>query len=339
MRKKLKIALQLSVIAAIAATGWAGLQVQSFINSPIKLTQATFITVPEGTNYNLLTRKLAKEGILEATLWSRLAGRIIPQLQQLKAGTYRVQPNILVWELFEQLRSGKEHQFSITFIEGSTFSQWRTLIASAPYLKQTLDGEPEASIAQQLGFDSQHAEGRFLPETYHYVAGESDLSILRRAARALDNSVQKIWAHRDPSLPISSPYELLILASIVEKETAIAHERGKVASVFVNRLRKKMRLQTDPTVIYGMGDAYAGNIRKKDLQTFTPYNTYMIPALPPTPIAMPSAASIQAAAKPEATPYHYFVADGKGGHVFSATLTEHNRAVAAYLKELRSKEK
>jgi len=194
----------------------------------------------------------------------------------------------------------------------------------------------EADIAQKLGIEQQKLEGLFLAETYHFPFGTTDLEILKRANRRLEKILDQHWANRQPNLPIKTPYEALILASIIEKETAIASERGRIASVFVNRLNKRMRLQTDPTVIYGLGDAYDGNLRKKDLRTPTPFNTYTIFGLPPTPIAMAGEASIKAALNPEQSNYLYFVASGSGGHVFSKTLNEHNRAVRAYLKQLRT---
>ncbi|MFA0232494.1 endolytic transglycosylase MltG, partial [Vibrio sp. 10N.261.45.A7] len=197
------------------------------------------------------------------------------------------------------------------------------------------DDMSEKEIAEKLGIENEKLEGLFLAETYHYTYGTSDLDLLKRAHRDLMNVVNEEWENRADKLPLKSPYEALILASIIEKETAVASERERVSSVFVNRLNKRMRLQTDPTVIYGMGDSYDGNIRKKDLRTPTPYNTYTMSGLPPTPIAMAGKASINAALNPEKSNYLYFVASGTGGHVFSKSLTEHNRAVRAYLKQLR----
>ncbi len=202
-------------------------------------------------------------------------------------------------------------------------------------LKHTLTESSEADIAKQLGIEQSKLEGLFLAETYHFTKGVSDLDILKRAHRKLEGILNSAWETRQENLPLTSPYQALILASIIEKETAVESERERIASVFVNRLNKRMRLQTDPTVIYGMGDNYDGNIRKKDLRAPTPYNTYVINGLPPTPIAMPGEASIRAALNPEQSAYLYFVASGNGGHVFSKNLTEHNRAVRAYLKQLR----
>ena len=195
----------------------------------------------------------------------------------------------------------------------------------------------DEEVAKSLGLSHTNLDGLLMPETYHFVAGESDLSILKRASRHLQQTVKQVWENRNTTIPLKNDYELLILASIIEKETAVAKERDKVASVFVNRLNKKMRLQTDPTVIYGIGESFNGDITKKDLRTPTPYNTYVISGLPPTPIAMVGKSAIEAAAHPADTPYFYFVADGFGGHQFSKTLAEHNKAVQVYLKRLRSK--
>ncbi|MDF5601826.1 endolytic transglycosylase MltG, partial [Vibrio parahaemolyticus] len=208
-------------------------------------------------------------------------------------------------------------------------------LKSAPYLKHDLTDLSEKEMAAKLGIEREKLEGLFLAETYHYTAGASESQLLKRAHRKLNKILDASWEARQEKLPLQDKYEALILASIIEKETAIDSERERVASVFINRLNKRMRLQTDPTVIYGMGDAYDGNIRKKDLRTPTPYNTYTINGLPPTPIAMAGEASIEAALNPESSNYLYFVASGKGGHVFSKSLAEHNRAVRAYLRELR----
>ncbi|OJI45892.1 putative aminodeoxychorismate lyase [Vibrio vulnificus] len=210
-------------------------------------------------------------------------------------------------------------------------------MAQDPYLVHELAGLSEAEIAKRLEIPYEKLEGLFLAETYHYTYGTSDVELLKRAHEKLNRVLDKHWQQRQDKLPLKNSYEALILASIIEKETAIDEERERVASVFVNRLNKRMRLQTDPTVIYGMGEAYDGNIRKKDLRTPTPYNTYVINGLPPTPIAMAGEASIAAALNPENSSYLYFVASGKGGHVFSKTLAEHNRAVRAYLRELKKR--
>jgi UPF0755 protein len=280
---------------------------------------------------------LTEQGWIKSNDVSRLVRRLHPELTQLKAGTYLLQPGLNLTQTLELLKSGKEHQFAITFVEGSTFKEWREALVGASHLEHELTGLSEADIAVKLGLEHEKLEGLLLAETYHYTFGTSDFDILKRASSKLQQVLNTQWEKRQDKLPLKTPYEALILASIIEKETAVEEERERVASVFVNRLNKRMRLQTDPTVIYGMGDKYDGNIRKKDLRTPTPYNTYTIFGLPPTPIAMPGEASIEAALNPESSKYLYFVASGTGGHVFSKSLAEHNRAVRAYLKQLRSK--
>ncbi|MGF1705096.1 endolytic transglycosylase MltG [Enterovibrio baiacu] len=336
MIKKLALVLLCLVLAAAGGAYWAYGEIESYVSAPIDTQETVLVTVPDGANYHSVIRALINDGVISPSEWSRFAAKTHPELTRLKAGTYEIAPSMTLADVFAVFREGKEHQFAITFVEGSTFKEWREILNQTDYLKHDTENLSEADIAKKLGLSSEKVEGLLLPETYHFVAGESDLSILGRASKQLQSALDSAWASRADKLPVKSAYDLLTLASIIEKETAVDEERGKVASVFVNRLNKRMRLQTDPTVIYGMGDKYDGNIRKKDLRTPTPYNTYVISGLPPTPIAMPGKASIIAAANPDSTPYFYFVASGYGGHKFSKTLTEHNRAVRQYLKVLRS---
>jgi UPF0755 protein len=261
-----------------------------------------------------------------------------PQLSEFKAGTYRFTPGMTVREMLKLLASGKEAQFSARFIEGSRLRDWLTVLQQSKYLKHTLAGKSETEIAVALGLpEGTNPEGRLYPDTYLYTAGMSDIALLKRAHLRMTKALEDAWQGRDTSLPYKTPEELLTMASIIEKETAVPEERTKVASVFINRLRIGMRLQTDPTVIYGMGDSYNGDITRKDLETPTAYNTYVINGLPPTPIAMPGKASLAAAANPAKTPYLYFVADGKGGHQFTTNLASHNQAVRAYRQALKEK--
>ncbi|PML80101.1 endolytic transglycosylase MltG [Enterovibrio norvegicus] len=336
MIKKLALVFLCLVLAAAGGAYWAYGEIESYVSAPIDTQEKVLVTVPDGANYHSVTRTLINDGVISPSEWSRFAAKTHPELTRLKAGTYEIDPSMTLADVFAVFRTGKEHQFAITFVEGSTFKEWREILNQTDYLKHDTENLSEAAIAKKLGLSSEKVEGLLLPETYHFVAGESDLSLLVRASKQLQGALDLAWASRADKLPVKSAYDLLTLASIIEKETAVDEERGKVASVFVNRLNKRMRLQTDPTVIYGMGDKYDGNIRKKDLRTPTPYNTYVISGLPPTPIAMPGKASIIAAANPDSTPYFYFVASGYGGHKFSKTLAEHNRAVRQYLKVLRS---
>ncbi|WP_428775978.1 endolytic transglycosylase MltG [Vibrio sp.] len=337
MIRKIIWLLALLVLLASAGGWYISQQTEKFVQQPLTLAQEQIVTVKSGTSFQrLLTQWMAEEWI-GSSPFSRLVSRLYPQLTQLKAGSYQLQPGMTLKQALEQINSGKEHQFAITFVEGSRFSEWQQSLAEAPHLKQTITGQSEAEIAKRLSIDRDKLEGLFLAETYHYTSGTTDLEILQRAHNNLSKILDREWQQKQQKLPLGEPYDALILASIIEKETAVDGERRRIASVFINRLNKRMRLQTDPTVIYGMGDKYDGNIRKRDLRTPTPYNTYVISGLPPTPIAMPGEASIAAALNPEQSSYLYFVASGDGGHVFSKTLTEHNRAVRAYLKQLRSK--
>ncbi|WP_025673162.1 endolytic transglycosylase MltG [Salinivibrio socompensis] len=321
------------VLLAAAVAVW---QTKAFVATPLSIQSPQLFTVSVGAHYHRVIRQFEDKGWVASSVWAKLAPRLYPELTRVQAGTFQLQPGQTLAQAFTTLRSGQQYQAAITFVEGSTFAQWRAQLQSAPHLDNTLEELTEAAIADKLGIARDKLEGLLLPETYAYDVADTDIELLQRAAHAMDVALEKAWQQRADDLPIKTPYELLILASIIEKETAVASERTKVASVFVNRLRKGMRLQTDPTVIYGMGADYDGNIRKRDLRTPTPYNTYVINGLPPTPIAMPGKAAIMAAAQPAQTDYYYFVASGKGGHQFSTTLAEHNRAVRDYLKVLKN---
>ncbi|WP_114767403.1 endolytic transglycosylase MltG [Vibrio rhodolitus] len=333
-----KITLLLVLVAAMAAGAFFYLtkQVEQFVTQPLQLTQEQIFTVKPGTSFQRVLAQLNEQKLITSSEVVKVIRHFHPELTQLRAGTYLITPQMNLTEALELFKTGKEHQFSITFVEGSRFSEWRTILENAPYLEHKTSEMSEEEIAKSLGLTHSKLEGLFLAETFNYTYGTSDLDILKRSADKLQSVLDEAWQNRQDKLPLKTPYDALILASIIEKETAVESERERVASVFVNRLNKRMRLQTDPTVIYGMGDNYDGNIRKKDLRTPTPYNTYVIFGLPPTPIAMAGEASIKAALNPEDSNYFYFVASGKGGHVFSKNLADHNRAVRAYLRHLRS---
>ena len=338
MIKKITYLLIAILLIAFAGYRYITNQVNEYVNQPLSMTQERIFTLKTGTSFQRVLSDLTQSDFIEPSDLTPLVRRFYPEITQVKAGTYLLEPGLTLRQALLLFKSGKEHQFSITFVEGSTFKEWRQALSQAPHLTHDTTEMTEAEIAQALELDVEKLEGMFLAETYHYTFGASELDILERASRKLTQVLDYHWAERQRDLPLKSSYEALILASIIEKETSVEEERERVASVFVNRLNKGMRLQTDPTVIYGMGDSYDGNIRKKDLRTPTPYNTYVIFGLPPTPIAMPGEASIAAATNPENGDYYYFVASGTGGHVFSKTLAEHNRAVRAYLKQLRSKQ-
>ncbi|ATL95091.1 ABC transporter substrate-binding protein [Aeromonas sobria] len=286
-------------------------------------------TVEKGAHAARLITELG-EG--ETSPWAvRLWLRGHPELVAIKSGTYEIKEGAPLKDTLSLFASGKEFHFSLTFVEGSRFEDWQKQLSSAPYLERLTVEQSEADLAQELGIENGKLEGWFLPETYAYTTHASDLSLLRRAHQDMETFLQQSWEKRQANLPYKTPYEALIMASIIEKETGQPDERAQIAAVFVNRLRLGMKLQTDPTVIYGVKDRYDGNIRRSDLTDKNPYNTYVIDGLPPTPIAMPGKASIEAALNPLASDYLYFVAKGGGAHYFSKTLDEHNRAVREFI--------
>lgn len=339
MIKKLILVFIFVLALGMALVFYAKEQVKDYLLQPMQLSSEQLVTVEHGKTLRSALWSMEKQGWIEGNHFSRLLPHLYPEVVHIRAGTYQVKPGETLQQVLTTMVSGEEHQFSLTFIEGSQFKEWRTQFAQAPQLKQQTATMTEAEIAKAIGAGHDKLEGLLLAETYHYTAGMSDLDILKRAHKALTRELDKAWQTKQTHLPLKTPYQALILASIIEKETAIESERTRIASVFVNRLNKGMRLQTDPTVIYGLGDSYDGDIRKKDLSTPTPYNTYVINGLPPTPIAMPGVESIQAALNPEQSRYLYFVASGDGGHVFSRSLAEHNRAVQNYLRKLRASKK
>ncbi|MEQ5390889.1 endolytic transglycosylase MltG [Proteus sp. fly-1013] len=290
------------------------------------------LTVPAGTGRVAMEQLLIKNNLLNEGDYFQVLLKTKPELSQFKAGTYRLTKGMTLQDVLLLIKSGKEAQFSIRFIEGSRLKDWQAIFEQAPQLAAVAHTMDSDKLRQEIGIKPEisNLEGWFAPDTYHYTAGTTDVAILKRAYQQMEKTLEEEWIKRDSDLPYKSAYEMLIMASIIEKETGIDAERTKVASVFVNRLKTNMRLQTDPTVIYGLGDKYRGTIYRSDLNGYTPYNTYQIDGLPPTPIAMPGVASIRAAAHPADTRYLYFVADGTGGHKFSTTLNEHNKAVAQY---------
>lgn len=335
MIKKILLLLLLAVTLVAGGFLFVKQQTEQYANQKIHLTDSGMLTIKNGSSFASVLNQLEQLQWIEPNQYSQLLRRFQPELTKIKAGTFLIPAELTLAEVLKLIGKGKEHQFAITFVEGSRFSEWRDTLKQANYLKHDIDELSESEIAEKLNITEQKLEGLFLAETYHYTAGTSDLDILKRANRDLKTILDSTWATRQENLPLKSTYQALILASIIEKETAVESERSTVSSVFVNRLKRGMRLQTDPTVIYGMGDKYDGNIRKKDLRTPTEYNTYVIKGLPPTPIAMVGSSSIEAALAPEKTKYLYFVASGFGGHVFSKNLIDHNRAVKQYLKQLR----
>ena len=317
----------LGLLAAAAAAFW----LYTFATRPVALPAQPYeFTVKPGASVKAVSRRLAAEGLFAEGESFWILARVL-RTPPIHAGTYRLDKPVTPLELLDKLARGDVVMMELRFAEGSTLRQWRAQLAGEPQVRQTLAGKPDAEIAALLGLDTP-PEGWLFPDTYRFAPGVADVEILRRAHGAMKKRLEAAWEARDPALPLKTPYEALILASIVEKETGAEAERGLVASVFVNRIRRGMRLQTDPTVIYGMGEKFDGNIRKRDLTTDTPWNTYTRDGLPPTPIAMPGAASLAAVSRPTPSEYLYFVGkgDGSGTHHFSRTLEEHNRAVAKY---------
>ena len=288
------------------------------------------VSIPRGASTKKVAYLLYKQHLIRHPEWLVWYLKWEGKANQIKAGEIEIDPRWTLDELVDALIQGKTVTYPVTFISGETVKQSLARLASSDKLKLTLQPYDEKTLQAKLGID-QPLEGQFLPETYFYSANETDESILKRSHAALQKTLKQAWENREPNLPLKTPYEALILASIVEKETGYEPERPMIAGVFVNRLRKGMRLQSDPTTIYGMGDRYDGNIRKKDLQTKTAYNTYRINGLPPTPIALPSADAIEAVMHPAKTKALYFVAKGGGQHQFSNNLKDHNRAVRKYL--------
>jgi UPF0755 protein len=328
--------LVLFILATALAAGglwwWAG---QPFKLSEIAQSDDSVdLQIPSGSSAGGIAKVIAKavgSGTASQLLmnaWLRASGKA----GDLKAGSYEIVSGDSPRSLIEKIASGKQSLRAVTFIEGWNWRQVRAALAKAKHLKNDSAALSDTQIMERLGRAGVHPEGRFFPDTYRYAKGASDITVLRAAMQTLDKQLAAAWEVRRADLPLKSPDELLIMASIVEKETGAAKDRATISGVFANRLKINMRLQTDPTVIYGMGDAFDGNIRKRDLQTDTPYNTYTRAGLPPTPIAMMGVAALQAAAQPANTRALYFVARGDGSSEFSETLDAHNRAVDKFIR-------
>ena len=345
--KKFFVFLLILLVVLSGVGFWGYQKLTEFVHTPVNATQDQLLTIERGTTGSKLAALLEQEKILEHADLLPWLLKLQPQLNKVKAGTYSLTGVKTLQDLLDMINSGKEAQFSVKFIEGKTFKEWRKNLESAPHLKQTLQDKTDKEIMALLDipavakavYEWNNMDGWLYPDTYNYTPNSTDFELLKRSTTRLQKALDKAWNERDENLPLADPYQMLILASIVEKETGIAAERPQVASVFINRLKANMKLQTDPTVIYGMGESYTGNIRKKDLETMTPYNTYMIEGLPPTPIAMVSESALQAVAHPAKTDFYYFVADGSGGHKFTRNLNEHNKAVQEYLRWYRSQQK
>lgn len=300
-----------------------------YLERPLSNEERVY-SLDKGSSLRSVADELTRQGVLEEPYRFIALGRIENWAHRLRAGEYLIPAGLKPRELLELLASGKVVQYQFTILEGWSFRDLRAGMMSHPRLEQTLTARSDQEIMALLDSPALHPEGRFFPDTYFFEAGTTDLQLLRRAKGVMARQLSQLWPDRQAGLPLKSPDEALILASIIEKETGAAHERATISAVFINRLRKGMKLQTDPTVIYGLGDKFDGNLRRRDLRTDTPYNTYVRFGLPPTPIAMPGLAAIEAALHPVESEKLFFVAKGDGTHYFSETYAEHRRAVRRY---------
>lgn len=327
--RRLLLMLLLAGVAGAAVAWW-------WLQRPLPLASPTVeLSIEPGTSPREVAEQWVQAGVQTRPeflwAWFRASGRS----HRMRAGSYAIERGTTPGQLLDRMVRGEQQQETVRIVEGWTFAQMREALARAPALRQTTQGMSEAQLMAALGLPNVAAEGRFFPDTYHYARGASDLSVLRTALQTMQRKLDTAWAERAGDLPIATVDEALILASIVEKETGVEADRTQVASVFVNRLRVGMPLQTDPTVIYGLGAAFDGNLRKRDLLADTPYNTYTRKGLPPTPIALPGAASLKAATQPASGKALYFVARGDGSSIFSESLADHNRAVNQYQRGQR----
>ena len=333
MKRRLRLLLLATVTVAAAvvlALAVAVTESARAMKAPIRLTAPVLFEIAPGSNLSAVARALEAEGYLTHHLFLEIRARLDGSARAIKAGTYEIRDGATPADLLADFTQGRTKVFEVTFIEGSRFSDLRHVLAMQARLRQLTAGKTDQQVMDALGLPGEAPEGRFFPSTYHYEAGSTDLALLERALRRMQEILDERWQKRQADLPYNSPYEALIMASIVEKETGRADERRAIAGVFVRRLVKGMKLQTDPTVIYGLGSDFDGDLRSADLVRDTPYNTYTRQGLPPTPIAMPGAASIEAALDPAAGSALYFVAKGDGSHHFSASLREHDLAVRQY---------
>ena len=334
MLRKLIIITLLIVCGAVATMAY---QFDKALSASLAIEQDSFLTVKSGSSISSFAKQLEQQQWLASRFWLRNYGRLFPQKANIKAGTYLITKETTLAQLLVQLVAGKEHQFSITFIEGTRFQDALVILAQHPHIKHSINGASIADIAKKLGIKPSNPEGWLFPDTYAFTANTEDMALLKRAYANMQTQLNDLWESRAKGLPYRTPYEALIMASIIEKETSYVAEQPVISSVFVNRLRKRMRLQTDPTVIYGLGERYQGDITRAHLREKTAYNTYRINGLPPTPIAMAGLSALTATLNPASSDYFYFVSDADGKHVFSKTLAEHNRAVRNYLKKQRNK--
>jgi len=331
MRNLLFKFIGLIVIAASGGGAWLWMDYQAFRENPLAIPGDGWrYEVMTGANLRAIGRDLQAQGVVAHPEYLRWMARTEGYANRIRVGEYEFSARTTPHEFLEKIVSGKVVQYNLTIVEGWTFQQLRGAISAHEKLTHTLDGLADAEVMVKLGYAELHPEGRFFPDTYAFPKGTTDVDFLRRAYVSMHEYLTRAWPARDANLPLANMDEALTLASIVEKETGAPHERPLIAGVFVRRLQKGMRLQTDPTVIYGLGDRYDGNIHRRDLEAESPYNTYRMKGLPPTPIALPGKDAINAALHPEGGNALYFVARGDGSHEFSDSIEQHNRAVMKY---------
>ncbi|MDN6179614.1 MAG: endolytic transglycosylase MltG [Halomonas subglaciescola] len=330
-----RIITALVVLGVLGLAGAAGGYAywQSRLAEPLTLDEPLLYQVPAGAGFNQVLAELGRRGVIADPWALRVLARVSPdQVPQLRVGEYRLTPDMNSREVLKLLASNRVVTYSLTVPEGWTFAQMRDLLNGAKKLEHRTAEMSDDAILALLGVDEDSPEGWFFPDTYRYHRGMSDVDVLRQSHRRMTKKLDTAWQQRAADLPFDTPYAALIMASLIERETGVPEERGAIAGVFKRRMERGMRLQTDPTVIYGMGERYDGNITRADLQEKTPYNTYVIDGLPPTPIALPGQAALDAAVNPKPGQALYFVAKGDGGHHFSRNLREHNNAVRRFLR-------
>ncbi|MGW8465404.1 endolytic transglycosylase MltG [Pseudomonas sp. CLCA07] len=330
MRRKFLLLLETGLVLAGLCLGASAWKIHSALEQPLNITQEELLEVPKGTTPTRTFYRLEAKGVIKDAFWLRVYWRFNLPKQPLHSGEYRMIPGMTVEGLIELWKRGEMVQYSLTLVEGWNFRQVRAALARDEKLEQTIDGLSDSQVMEKLGHRGIFPEGRFFPDTYRFVRGMTDVDLLKKAYDRLDEVLAKEWDQRAVDVPYTEPYQALIMASLVEKETGVPQERGQIAGVFVRRMAIGMLLQTDPTVIYGLGDRYSGKLTRAHLREATPYNTYVISGLPPTPIAMVGREAIHAALNPVAGNSLYFVARGDGSHVFSDDLDAHNNAVREF---------
>jgi UPF0755 protein len=336
VRRKLLLLLETGLVLAGLLLGASAWKINSALEQPLNITQEELLDVPTGSTPSGTFNRLEADGVLEDAFWLRLYWRFNLATQPLHSGEYRMLPGMSAQGLIGLWQRGEVVQYSLTLVEGWNFRQVRAALAKNDKLEQTLAGLSDSELMEKLGHAGVFPEGRFFPDTYRFVRGMTDAEVLEKAYDRLEEVLAKEWSKRSPDVPYSEPYQALIMASLVEKETGVPQERGQIAGVFVRRMQIGMMLQTDPTVIYGLGERYTGKLTRASLREPTPYNTYVIFGLPPTPIAMVGREAIHAALNPVAGSSLYFVARGDGSHVFSDDLDAHNNAVREYQLKRRA---